>query len=135
MYVTPRTLLAIIRLSQALAKLNFRNEVTMSDVDESLKLMGFSYRSLKRATGTAKEKREIRSQEGQSDYMNQVMKQIRYQAQSSQPLYIGDILKRLNRKGSGLAKQVVKEDLVSILDYYKRIQVLHVDDEEQVLFL
>ena len=38
MYVTPRTLLAIIRLSQALAKLNFRNEVSMSDVDESLKL-------------------------------------------------------------------------------------------------
>jgi len=42
MYVTPRTLLAIIRLSQAMAKLNFRNEVKQTDVDEALKLMNYS---------------------------------------------------------------------------------------------
>lgn len=47
MYVTPRMLLGIIRISQALAKLNFRDEVTMNDVDESLKLMDYSFRSLK----------------------------------------------------------------------------------------
>jgi DNA replication licensing factor MCM7 len=47
MYVTPRTLLAIIRLSQALAKLSFRDVVNQADVDESLKLMDFSIRSLR----------------------------------------------------------------------------------------
>jgi DNA replication licensing factor MCM7 len=47
MYVTPRTLLAIIRLAQAMAKLHFRNEVKQYDVDEALKLMDFSIRSLK----------------------------------------------------------------------------------------
>ena len=77
MYVTPRTLLAIIRLSQALAKLNFRNEVSMSDVDESLKLMDFSYRNLKRMTGNATEKRNARNQERDQDFMSTVMKQIR----------------------------------------------------------
>ena len=47
MYVRPRVLLGIIRLSQALAKLNFREEVEQSDVDESLRLMDFSFRSLR----------------------------------------------------------------------------------------
>jgi DNA replication licensing factor MCM7 len=47
MYVTPRTLLAIIRLAQSMAKLNFRHEVKQGDVDEALKLMDFSIRSLR----------------------------------------------------------------------------------------
>ena len=51
MYVTPRTLLGIIRLSQAMAKMNFRDVITMHDVDESLKLMDFSFRSLRRLSG------------------------------------------------------------------------------------
>jgi DNA replication licensing factor MCM7 len=46
MYVTPRTLLAIIRLAQAMAKLHFRNEVKQFDVDEAIKLMDFSIKSL-----------------------------------------------------------------------------------------
>lgn len=47
MYVTPRTLLAIIRLSQSLAKLSFRTQVNQNDVDEAIKLMDFSIRSLR----------------------------------------------------------------------------------------
>ena len=58
MYVTPRMLLGIIRISQALAKLNFRNEVTINDVDESLKLMDYSFRSLKLLTGKDSEKKK-----------------------------------------------------------------------------
>ena len=47
MYGTPRTLLGIIRLSQSLAKLSFRQLVNQSDVDEAIKLMDFSIRSLR----------------------------------------------------------------------------------------
>lgn len=47
MYVTPRTLLAIIRLAQAMAKLCFRDIVNQGDVDEAIKLMDFSIRSLR----------------------------------------------------------------------------------------
>jgi len=47
MYVTPRTLLGIIRLSQGLAKLSFRQVVNQIDVDEAIKLMDFSIRSLR----------------------------------------------------------------------------------------
>ena len=52
MYVTPRTLLAIIRLSQAMAKLAFRDEVKHQDVDAALALMDFSIKSLRLLTGT-----------------------------------------------------------------------------------
>jgi DNA replication licensing factor MCM7 len=47
MYITPRTLLGIIRLAQAMAKLNFRDEVTQGDIDEGINLMDFSIRSLR----------------------------------------------------------------------------------------
>lgn len=47
MYVTPRTLLAIIRLAQSMAKLSFRPTVIQTDVDEAIKLMDFSIRSLR----------------------------------------------------------------------------------------
>ena len=60
MYITPRTLLGIIRLSQALAKLNFRDEVTQNDVDESLRLMDFSFRSLRMNTGKTTEQNKQR---------------------------------------------------------------------------
>lgn len=77
MYVTPRTLLGIIRLSQANAKLNFRNEVTMNDVDESLKLMDFSFRTLKRLTGKDSEKRNARNEERRNDTQAEVMRHVR----------------------------------------------------------
>ena len=58
MYVTPRTLLAIIRLAQAMAKLNFRNDVRQFDVDEALTLMDFSIKSLRNLKGDNKSKRK-----------------------------------------------------------------------------
>jgi DNA replication licensing factor MCM7 len=58
MYVTPRTLLAIIRLAQAMAKLNFRSEVKQFDVDEAIKLMDYSIRSLRNMKGNDSQKKK-----------------------------------------------------------------------------
>ena len=77
MYVTPRMLLGIIRISQAMAKLNFRNEVTMNDIDESLKLMDYSFRSLKLLTGKESEKREARKDAKQHDTNAEVMRRVK----------------------------------------------------------
>lgn len=44
--VTPRTLLGVVRLSQALARLRFSNQVVMEDVDEALRLIAVSKASL-----------------------------------------------------------------------------------------
>lgn len=45
-YITPRTLLAILRLSQALARLRFSDEVEQRDVDEALRLIDSSRKSI-----------------------------------------------------------------------------------------
>jgi DNA replication licensing factor MCM7 len=60
MYVTPRTLLAIIRLAQAFAKMNFRNVVKQLDVDEALRLMEYSIRSLREIAGDKKSRSQAR---------------------------------------------------------------------------
>ena len=54
-YTTARTLLSILRLAEALARLRFAPEVAQSDVDEALRLMKMSKASL--ADETAKTKR------------------------------------------------------------------------------
>lgn len=45
-HVSPRTLLGVVRLSQALARLRFSNEVIRDDVDEALRLVEISKASL-----------------------------------------------------------------------------------------
>ncbi|KXH44760.1 MCM2/3/5 family protein [Colletotrichum nymphaeae SA-01] len=45
-HTTPRTLLGVVRLAQALARLRFSNEVTHDDVDEALRLVEASKESL-----------------------------------------------------------------------------------------
>ncbi|CAK79994.1 unnamed protein product (macronuclear) [Paramecium tetraurelia] len=48
-YTTPRTLLAIIRLSQSIAKLQLADRVTQRDVEEAIRLMDISQESVRRA--------------------------------------------------------------------------------------
>ncbi len=99
MYVTPRTLLGIIRISQAMAKLNFRNEVVMNDVDESLKLMDYSFRSLKRLTGQEKEKSRARNDERRTDTQAEVMRHVKdiCQNNNNEPISVNEIFKKLSK--------------------------------------
>lgn len=53
-HTTPRTLLGVVRLSQALARLRFSNEVTQDDVDEALRLIEASKESLNQDSGTSR---------------------------------------------------------------------------------
>ena len=93
-------LLGIIRISQALAKLNFRNEVTINDVDESLKLMDFSFRSLKLLTGKDSEKREAQRDAKRDDFQSVINQKIReiFQANNELPIAVNEIYKRLTQK-------------------------------------
>lgn len=52
-HTTPRTLLGVVRLAQALARLRFSNEVTHDDVDEALRLVEASKESLNAAESAA----------------------------------------------------------------------------------
>lgn len=51
-YTTPRTLLSILRLSQALARISFRNRVKESDVEEAIRLITQSKLSLDEDSST-----------------------------------------------------------------------------------
>ena len=53
-YTTARTLLSILRLASALARLRFAPEVAQSDVDEALRLMKMSKASLADEAGKSK---------------------------------------------------------------------------------
>ncbi|KAH8179957.1 MCM2/3/5 family protein [Sarocladium implicatum] len=53
-HTTPRTLLGVVRLAQALARLRFSNEVTRDDVDEALRLVEASKESLNAELGTGR---------------------------------------------------------------------------------
>ncbi|KAI0877577.1 DNA replication licensing factor mcm7 [Hypoxylon argillaceum] len=50
-HTTPRTLLGVVRLAQALARLRFCNEVSQDDVDEALRLIESSKESLASSEG------------------------------------------------------------------------------------
>ena len=99
MYITPRTLLGIIRLSQALAKLNFRNEVTQKDVDESLRLMDYSFQSLRNTiSGTKSSQNTQRKQQRAEDEMTEIMHNVREvlsAAGENASLAMNEILKRI----------------------------------------
>lgn len=77
MYVTPRTLLGIIRLSQAMAKLCFRDEVLQQDVDEAIKLMDYSIRSLNSNKGSAKDRKRNKAEDAQTDQTSDIMQRAR----------------------------------------------------------
>merc|ERR1712217_109893 len=60
-YTTPRTLLSIIRISQAIARLELRNVVTSQDIEESLRLIHLSKASLNdEYTDKSNQKREYK---------------------------------------------------------------------------
>ena len=133
--MTPRTLLGIIRLSQAFAKLNFRNEVTMNDIDESLKLMDFSIRSLRRQTGKENERRNARNEERRTDTQSEVMRLVRKicTQNKDEPISVTELHKRLQKETSSVT--VEKEELTQILNYYHKLQVVYMNADQEVMFI
>ncbi|KAM4054903.1 MCM2/3/5 family protein [Hirsutella rhossiliensis] len=53
-HTTPRTLLGVVRLAQALARLRFSNQVSQDDVDEALRLIEASKESLNAEMGSSR---------------------------------------------------------------------------------
>ena len=127
-------LLGIIRISQALAKLNFRDEVTMNDVDESLKLMDYSFRSLKTLTGKDSEKREARKDVKMQDQQAEVMRRVKdiWEANQQSPISINELFKRLSQKHR---LNIQKEELEQIINYYQNLSVLYVNPDKEVMFV
>jgi DNA replication licensing factor MCM7 len=135
MYVTPRTLLGIIRLSQSLAKLHFRSEVIQNDVDEAIRLMDFSFRSLQRISGNERERRKNVANHREEEKMATVMRTVRAIINENQQhsLAINEIFKRMRKHRNETLTNV--EELKEIMRYYAKLHVVFIDDDEQVSLL
>ncbi|OBA23558.1 MCM-domain-containing protein [Metschnikowia bicuspidata var. bicuspidata NRRL YB-4993] len=88
-HITPRTLLGILRLSQALARIRFGDTVTRNDVDEALRLLQVSKLSM-----------ESREQE-REDPTSQIMGHIRHTVteQQTNQLDMASLRERVFAKG------------------------------------
>ena len=118
-----------------MAKLNFRNEVTMNDVDESLKLMDFSFRSLRRLAAKDSDRREARNNERRQDTQAEVMRSVREICSAggnNEPVSIHEIYKRMQKKN---VLNIEKDELRTILEYYAKLQVVYVSPDQEVVFI
>lgn len=88
-HITPRTLLGILRLSQALARIRFGDTVNKNDVDEALRLLLVSKLSM--------ESREYEREDPSSQIMNFIRQLVR--EERTNQISVSDLRMRMLAKG------------------------------------
>lgn len=117
-YITPRSLLAIIRLAQALAKLRMGDKVSQDDVDEALRLVEVS----KSSVDTSDEKGEMNIPTQKTDAKSQAFKVIRELCSKAKDKTVKMTL--IERK---LFPKFSKKLLQTVLEEYVNLSILYVD--------
>ena len=122
-YITPRSLLAVIRLSQALAKLRMNDKVKQEDVDEALRLVEVSQSSIN--------KKE--NKEGLANFDGIIKKT---DVKSQLYYIVSDLCK--NDKNKTVKMEVIKKkiktrnftdkQLENMLQEYVNLSILYVDE-------
>lgn len=127
-HITPRTLLGILRLAQALARIRFSNTVTNEDVDEALRLIEI----LKASLNTEDEK--LREDDSATTKIYQTIKSI-YQTESREsgttgPLTINELRQRIISKG------YTEQQFMDCVYEYQSINVWQlIDDGDKLMFI
>lgn len=142
MYITPRTLLGIIRISQAIAKFHFRDHVEQADVDRAIKLMDFSIRSLRKfRDDDEKKNRRAETQERYQDHMSKIISDVRTVMMDKRQMNVNEIQKKLQMvnpieySGAGKGGGQKRDQLLDTLNFYKKLNIVFMDDEQNVIFL
>ena len=67
--------------------------------------------------------------------MGEIMRLVREActANNSEPIAMNDLLKKLQKKQQSMG--VEKDELQEVLKYYKKLQVIHVNTDEEVFFV
>ena len=70
------------------------------------------------------------------DRMSDIIKAVRevMNAQGTQSMNVGEIIRKI-QKSHLSAVRVEKDELMEVLNYYKKLQVVFLDSEENVIFL
>jgi len=125
MQVTPRALLGIIRLSQAVACLHFRNIIHKEDIDEALRLIASCTNSIMNETiqvgGNSFIKIDLRNCDPISDIFK-ILKEL-FMKYKSFTLKVSTIEKEISAQG------YTKEEMEECLTSYISISALEYDTE------
>lgn len=141
MYITPRTLLAIIRISQAKAKFHFRNTVCQEDVDAAINLMDFSMNTLQNLNDSDGKSVFSRNpnQEQRKNMMDNTINLIRkiMQNDGEKMMTIADTLRKLQRQDPTFynAQKFNRDNLKEVLNHYKKLNVIFITEDDQFTFL
>lgn len=125
-HITPRTLLGILRLSQALARIRFTNTVSNEDVDEALRLIEVSKASL------FADEEKVREDESATTKIYQIIRSIAIGdgSQFTRALKIDDLRQRIIAKGYTI------EQFMDCIYEYQSINVWQlIDDEDKIMFI
>jgi len=124
-YITPRTLLAIIRIAQGLARLRFNYEVEQIDIDNAIKLVDASRYSLQ----DEEENREKNVMK--NDIISNIFQLIRdlCSKKPDKTIRLTDIERRLVNQG------FTTKSLKECVNEYSRLNVLMVSDDESRITL
>ena len=122
-YITPRSLLAVIRLSQALAKLRFNDKVKQEDVDEALRLIEISQSSINK-----KENKEglvnfdgvVKKTDAKSQIYNIVSDLCKHDKNKTVKM---EVIKKKIR-----ARNFTDKQLENMLQEYVNLSILYVDE-------
>lgn len=117
-YVTPRTLLAIIRLAQGLARLRFNDEVEQIDVDEALRLIEVSRSQINEDDGQDKPTYNARS-----DSIGSVFLILRELCNSSKDktIKVSDLIKKC------VSKNLTPDNVNECIEEYNNLNVIYLD--------
>lgn len=125
-HITPRTLLGILRLSQALARIRFDNTVTNEDVDEALRLIEVLKASL------FSDDEKLREDDSATTKIYQIIRSIAIGDGSSftKTLEMEELRQRI------IAKGYTVEQFMDCIYEYQSINVWQlIDDEHNLMFI
>lgn len=121
-HITPRTLLGILRVSQALARIRFDNVVSRNDVDESLRLLLVSKLSMESHD-------EYERDDASSQIMNYIRSLVATEGDGSNTVGLADL------RGRMLAKGYTAEQLDSCIDEYQSLGLFQLIDDGDTLLI
>ncbi|KAM3132906.1 hypothetical protein pb186bvf_015054 [Paramecium bursaria] len=120
-YTTPRTLLGIIRLSQAIAKLRFSREVEIDDIKEAIRLMDVSQETVRNAY-LEKSDKKPKDKEDHAQIFEII--QNLFKKQNTHTLELNYLERQVKAKGFD------KKTFDKFLDIYKKINQIIVHGDE-----
>ncbi|SIO73246.1 minichromosome maintenance protein 7 (cell division control protein) [Babesia microti strain RI] len=128
-YTTPRALLAVIRLSQALARLRHSEEVALEDFHEAIRLTEQSKASVTEAILDHRKARNV-------DYTTQVMNILRHDSESMMKRILWDgWLPMADLNQQTLVYGIKKSQVSSAIQKYIELAVLVKSSDEKVAFI